>query len=82
MPTGFGKQYRTALVTPGKSRNRKGSYRHPGDTKRSGVGSGGRFNSHAVIHWMPQALLAAQVFLGRLHRHLSKQELDLLQFAA
>ena len=34
------------------------------------------------IHRLPQSLLAARVFLGRLHGNVTQQELDLFQFAA
>ena len=40
------------------------------------------FDADPIIHCGPNALLAAEVSLGRLDRDVSEQELDLLQFAA
>jgi hypothetical protein len=44
--------------------------------------SGIWFDSDAIIDRRPKPLLAARVSLGRLNRHMSQQELDLLQFAS
>src|SRR5262245_34018557 len=41
-----------------------------------------RFNADAVVNSAPKALLAPQVSLGRFHRNVPQQELNLLQFAA
>src|SRR5262249_44136581 len=41
-----------------------------------------RLNADAVVNSAPKALLAPQVSLGRFHRNVPQQELDLLQFAA
>jgi len=35
-----------------------------------------------VVHGVPQLLLAAEVALGRLDRHVAQQELDLVEFTA
>ena len=40
------------------------------------------FQADLVIDGTPKPLLAAQVPLRRLHRHVPQQELDLLQLAA
>jgi hypothetical protein len=39
------------------------------------------FNAEAIIHGLPEPLFASQVFFRRLHRYMTKQELNLLQFA-
>jgi hypothetical protein len=36
-----------------------------------------RFNPEPIIYGMSEALLAAEVFFGRLDRNMAKQELDL-----
>src|SRR5215467_10119092 len=41
-----------------------------------------RLNADAVVNSAPKALFAPQVSLGRFHRNVPQQELDLLQFAA
>jgi hypothetical protein len=43
--------------------------------------SSGRFNAEPIIHGMAETLLTSQVFLRRLHRYMTEQELDLFQFA-
>ena len=41
-----------------------------------------RIEPHVVVHGSGKALAAAEVALGRLHRSMAKQELDLLEFAS
>jgi|RhiMethySRZTD1v2_1073278.scaffolds.fasta_scaffold69206_7 hypothetical protein len=40
------------------------------------------FDAQTVIHRNPQFLLAPKIPLGRLDRNVTKEELDLIQFAA
>jgi len=44
--------------------------------------SGRRLDPNAIVHCVPDSLLAAEIFLSRLNRNVSKQKLNLLQFAA
>lgn len=44
-------------------------------------GSRSRLNSEIVVNGIPQSLFAPQIPFGRLHAHMSKQELDLLEFS-
>jgi hypothetical protein len=37
---------------------------------------------NAIVYSVPDSLLAAEIFLSRLNRNMSKQKLDLLQFAS
>jgi hypothetical protein len=39
-------------------------------------------NSDAIVDRSPDALFAPQVSLGRLHRNMAQQKLNLLQFAS
>jgi hypothetical protein len=41
-----------------------------------------RFDADAIIHRVPEPLLAAEIPLSRLDAHMAKQELDLVQLAA
>jgi hypothetical protein len=41
-----------------------------------------RFDADVVVYCDPELLLAAKILLGRLDAHMSKQELDLFNFAA
>jgi hypothetical protein len=43
--------------------------------------SGRRLDPNAIVHCVPDSLLAAEIFLSRLNRNVSKQKLNLLQFA-
>jgi hypothetical protein len=44
--------------------------------------SGRRLDPNAIVHCVPDSLLAAEIFLSRLNQNVSKQKLNLLQFAA
>ena len=44
--------------------------------------SNDRFDAESIIYSLSEPLLAAQVLLCGLHRYLTEQELDLLQFAS
>src|SRR5215467_9785461 len=48
----------------------------------SGRRAGHNCEAEAVIHGVPEVLLASQVSFGRLHRGMGEQELNLLQFAS
>src|SRR6266481_1582348 len=39
-------------------------------------------DSNPIINRLSEPLLASQIFLGRLYRYMTKQELDLLQFTS
>lgn len=41
-----------------------------------------RLDSNPIVHRLVEALLAAQVFLGRLYGNMPQEELDLLQLAS
>src|SRR5262245_35812710 len=42
----------------------------------------GRLDSDCAVHGNPELLLAAEIHLSRLYRHMPEKELDLIQFAA
>ena len=44
--------------------------------------SGIRFDAQPVVHSDAELLLASEVALSRLDRHVAEQELDLIEFAA
>jgi hypothetical protein len=41
-----------------------------------------RFDADAIIHRVPEPLLAAEIPLSRLDAHVAEQKLNLFQFAA
>jgi hypothetical protein len=41
-----------------------------------------RLQTDVIIHGVPEPLFATEVPLGRLHRNVAEQELDLFQFTA
>lgn len=41
-----------------------------------------RFDADAIVYGSADPLLAAEVAFGSLHRNMSKQELDLVQFSS
>ena len=45
-------------------------------------GNSVRFDADAIIHPVPEPLLAAEILLSRIDAHVAEQELDLLQLAA
>ena len=68
---------RVTLMTPALSRRAD-----PDSALPLAESRGIRFNADAVVHRVPELLLAPEVALGGLNRHVPKEELDLVQFAA